>query len=109
MSFAVSGDKVEMQKTTTMATQNGVDTFIPSTQNPGTVDVKLFFYAVDTTQAQLETYRAAGTLVPFKGTYGSSNAITFSGYIESLTPGWTLEKTATLDVKIQISGPKVYA
>jgi hypothetical protein len=47
-SIARTGDKVAVEKTTTMATANGVDTFISSTQDPGGVDVKGLWYPADT-------------------------------------------------------------
>lgn len=108
-SFAISGDKVATEKTTTMATANGVDTYISSTQDPGSCDVKGLFYPGDTSQVALEAIRAVGAAVNFKGTYGSSNSVTFSGIVESFTPSFTLEKPATFDLKIKITGPKTYA
>jgi hypothetical protein len=107
-SFAISGDKVATEKTTTMATVNGVDTFIGSTQDPGTIDVKAFFLPGDTTQVALEAIRLAGAPVAMKGLYGSSNSVAFTGIVESMTPSFPLEKPARLDIKIKISGPKVY-
>ncbi len=103
-----SGDKVVTEKTTTMATVDGVDTFISSTQDPGAFDVKGFFLPGDTTQVALEAIRLSGAAVPMKATYGSSNSISFTGIIESLTPTFPLEKPARLDIKIKVSGPKVY-
>lgn len=108
-SIAISGDKVTTSKTTTMATANGVDTFIGSTQDPGTVDVKGFFLPGDATQVAFEAIRLAGAAVNMKVLYGSSNSCSFSGIIESFTPSFPLEKPATFDAKIKISGPKVYA
>lgn len=107
-SVAVSGDKVSTEKTTTMATPNGVDTFIGSTQDPGTVDVKGLFYPGETSQVAFEALRASAIAVPFKILYGSSNSCSFSGIIENFTPSFPLEKPATFDVKIKITGPKTY-
>lgn len=104
-----SGDKVTTNKTTTMATTNGVDTFIGSTQDPGSVDVKGFFLPGDATQTALEAIRLAGIAVPMKATYGSSNSCSFSGIVESLTPSFPLDKPATFDLKIKITGAKTYA
>jgi hypothetical protein len=104
-----SGDKVATEKTTTMATANGVDTFISSTQDPGSCDVKGLFYPGDTTQVALEAIRLAGQPVQMKVTYGSSNSQTFSGITESMAYAFPLEKPATLDVKIKISGPVTIA
>jgi hypothetical protein len=106
---AISGDKVATEKTTTMATTNGVDTFIAGTQDPGTCDVKGLFYPGDASQVALEAIRLAGQPVAMKVLYGSSNSCSFSGIVESLTPAFPLEKPATLDVKIKITGPKTYA
>jgi Lambda phage tail tube protein, TTP len=105
---AISGDKVSTEKTTTMATTNGVDTFIAGTQDPGTCDVKGLFYPGDTTMIALEAIRLSGVAVPIKVLYGSSNSCSFSGIVESLTPAFPLDKPATLDVKVKISGPKTY-
>ena len=107
-SIAISGDKVATEKTTTMATVNGVDTFIGSTQDPGTADVKGWFLPGDTTQVAIEAIRAAGVAVPMKALYGSTNSCAFSGIVESFTPSWPLEKAATFDLKIKISVPKTY-
>jgi hypothetical protein len=107
-SISISGDKVETSKTTTMASTNGVDTFIAGTQDPGTVDVKGFFLPGDASQVALEAIRLAAQPVNFKVTYGSSNSCTFLGIVESMTPAFPLDKPATLDVKIKITGPKTY-
>jgi hypothetical protein len=107
-SIAFSGDKVATDKTTTMATTSGVDTFISSTQDPGSLDVKAFFLPGDTTQVALEAIRLAGTPVAMKALYGSSNSCSFTGIVESMTPSFPLEKSARLDVKIKISGLKTY-
>lgn len=107
-SVAISGDKVATEKTTVMGTVGGVDTFMSSTQDPGSVDVKAFFLPGDVTQVALEAIRAAGATVAMKILYGTSNTCAFSGIVESLTPSFPLEKPSRLDVKIKISGPKVY-
>ncbi len=107
-SIATSGDKVATEKTTTMASLSGVDTFIGSTQDPGTIDIKAFFYAGETSQLALEAIRLAGIAVQCKVLYGTSNSCTFTGIIETMTVSWPMEKPARLDVKVKISGPKVY-
>ncbi len=104
-SIDFSGDKVAIEKTTTMATVNGVDTFISSTQDAGSVDVKCLLEPGDATQAALEAIRLAGQPVQMKALYRSSNSTTFSGIVESMTRKFPLEKVATLDVKIKITGP----
>ena len=107
-SIAISGDKVAMEKTTTMATAEGVDTFISSTQDPGSVDVKGFFLPGDATQVAFEAIRLSGAAVNMKALYGSSNSCSFSGIIESFTPTFDLVKPASFDAKIKITGPKTY-
>jgi hypothetical protein len=107
-SFAFSGDKVAVEKTTLMATTNGVDTFIASTQDPGGADIKCFFLPGDVTQVALEAIRLAGTPVAMKALYGTSNSCSFTGIVESMTPSFPLDKPARLDVKVKISGPKVF-
>lgn len=109
-SVARTGDKVQIEKTTTMASTDGVDTFVSSTQDPGGLDAKGFFYPGDTTQVALEAIRLAGTAVNFKVTYnGGSNSFSCSGIVESFTPTWDLVKPATFDLKIKISGVITYA
>ena len=107
-SVALSGDKVSTNKTTTMATTDGVDTFIASTQNPGSCAVKGFFLPGEATQVALEAIRAAGTAVPMKITYGTANSCSFLGIVESFTPTFPLDKPATFDLKVQITGPKTF-
>jgi hypothetical protein len=104
-SISFSGDKVVMEKTTQMATPSGVDTFISATQDPGTVDVKCLYQPGDASQIALEAIRLAGAAVNFKALYGSSNSTAFSGIVESMTRAFPLDKPATLDVKIKITGP----
>lgn len=104
-----SGDKVATEKTTTMASENGVDTFIASTQDPGSADVKGLFLPGDASQIALEAIRLAGQAVPMKATYGTSNSCTFTGIVESLTPSISLDKPSTLDVKVKITGPRTFA
>lgn len=107
-SIAFSGDKVVTEKTTTMATTNGVDTYISSTQDPGSADVKAFFLPGDTTQVALEAIRASGQAVAMKALYGTSNSRAFTGIVESMTPSFPLDKPARLDIKIKLSGPATY-
>jgi hypothetical protein len=104
-SITFSGDKVQTEKTTTMATSGGVDTYISSTQEPGSCDVKAFWEPGDTSQTALETIRLAGVAVQMKAAYGTSNSRTFSGIVESMSVTHSLEKPSRLDVKIKLSGP----
>ena len=104
-SISFSGDKVSTEKTTQMGTPNGVDTFISGTQDPGSVDVKCVYQPGDATQVALEAIRLSGAAVPMKALYGSSNSTAFTGIVESLTRAFPLDKPATLDVKIKITGP----
>ena len=105
LSVSFSGDKVATEKTTQMGTTNGVDTFISSTQDPGTCDVKCLFQPGDSTQVALEAIRLSGAAVNMKALYGSSNSTSFSGIVESMTRAFPLEKPASLDVKIKLTGP----
>jgi hypothetical protein len=105
---AISGDKVATEKTTTMGTSGGVDTFISSTQDPGSADAKGLWYPGDASQVAYEAIRLSGATVNFKITYGSGNSCSFAGIIESFTPSFPLEKPATFDSKIKITGPKTY-
>ena len=102
-SITFSGDKVATEKTTTMATLNGVDTYIGSTQEPGSCDVKAFWQPGDATQTALEAIRVAGIAVQMKATYGSANSRTFSGIVESMTVSHSLEKPARIDIKCKLS------
>jgi hypothetical protein len=104
-SITFSGDKVATEKTTNMASPGGVDTYISSTQEPGSCDVKAFWYPADSTQVSLDSIRIAGQAVQMKAVYGSSNSRTFSGIVESMSVSHPLEKPARLDVKIKLSGP----
>jgi hypothetical protein len=104
-SITFSGDKIATEKTTVMATANGVDTFVSSTQDPGSCDVKAFFLPGDASQTALEAIRVAAVAVQMKATYGTSSSRTFSGIVESMTVSHPLEKPARLDVKIKLSGP----
>jgi Lambda phage tail tube protein, TTP len=103
--IAFSGDKVSTEKTTTMATTSGVDTFIGGTQDPGSCDIKGLYLPGDATQLALEVIRLSGAAVSMKALYGSSNSRAFSGIVESMTVAIPLDKPATLDVKIKLSGP----
>jgi len=108
-SVAFSGDKTSTEKTTTMQTTNGIDTFIGGTTDPGSIDVKCLYQPGDTTQLALATIRAAGVAVPMEVVYPLSlGSRTFSGIVESMTVAYPLDKPATLDVKIKISGPLTY-
>jgi hypothetical protein len=105
-SIAFSGDKVSTEKTTNMLTTSGVDTYIAGTQEPGTLDVKCWYEPGDTTQVGLEAIRLVGAAVPFKVTYPLSlGSKSFSGIVESATVSLPLDKPATIDYKIKLSGP----
>lgn len=103
-SITFSGDKVSTEKTTTMASVDGIDTFISSTQDPGSVDVKCLNYPGETSQVALEAIRAAGSVVNFKALYGNSNSTAFSGIVESMTRSFPLDKPSMLDIKIKLTG-----
>jgi hypothetical protein len=105
-SVSFSGDKTVMEKTTQLGSAGGADTFLATTTDFGTVDIKGFFQPGDTTQVALEAIRIAGAAVNMKVLYGSSNSTSFTGLVESFTrnPAPSPEKLATFDVKVKISG-----
>jgi len=108
-SIAFSGDKTSTEKTTNMLSTNGVDTFIGGTTDMGTCDVKCYYLPGDTTQVALATIRAAGVAVPFEVVLPLSlGTRTFSGIVESMAVAYPLDKPATLDVKIKVTGPLTY-
>jgi hypothetical protein len=104
-----SGDKVSTEKTTTMATTSGIDTYIAGTQDPGSADVKAFYLPGDSTQVALDAIRLAAQPVAMQALYGTSNTCSFTGIVESFTPSIPLDKPATLDIKIKLSGPRTFA
>ena len=104
-SVSFSGDKVSTEKTTNMQTANGVDTYIAGTQEPGTLDVKCTYEPGDSSQVGLEAFRLAGTVLSFKVTYPLSlGSKSFSGIVESATITLPLDKLATVDYKVKLSG-----
>jgi hypothetical protein len=101
-----SGDKVTTDKTTNMLSTNGVDTYISGTQEPGTCDIKALYVPGDASQIALEAIRLAGVAVNFEVVYPLSlGHASFSGIVESMTKAFPLDKVATLDIKVKISGP----
>jgi hypothetical protein len=105
-----SGDKVATNKTTTMLSTGGVDTFIPGTQNPGTLDIKAFLLPGDASQLAFDVIRANASPIAayFQVQYAANaHSKTFQGVIESATPNFPMDKPATIDYKVQISGPVV--
>ncbi len=106
-SVAFSGDKVSTDKTTNMQSANGVDTYISGTTEPGTVDVKGQFLRGDASHLSLLAIKAAGLAVNFVANYPSGGFDSFSGIVESYTPSIPLDKVATVDIKIKITGPIV--
>jgi len=109
-SVAFSGDKVATDKTTTMLTVNGVDTFIGATKDPGGVDIKGFYYPGDASQIALEAVKLAGFAVQCMVIYplGLGTA-SFLGIVENVTRGLPLAKVCSLDVKIKVTGPITYS
>jgi hypothetical protein len=104
-SAAHSGDKVSTEKTTNMLTTSGVDTYISGTQEPGSFDFKCFYEPGDASQIALEGIRLAGQAVNFKVVYPLSlGNIAFSGIVESATRAFPLDKPATIDYKVKVSG-----
>ncbi|HSY29170.1 MAG TPA: phage tail tube protein [Burkholderiaceae bacterium] len=109
-SVAFTGDKVSTEKTTNMLTTNGVDTYIAGTQEPGSVDVKGLYQPGDATLIALEAIRASGAVTSFLVTYPLSlGTAQFSGIVESITRSLPLDKPATLDIKIKVTGAIVAA
>ncbi|MGA7830674.1 MAG: phage tail tube protein [Terracidiphilus sp.] len=105
-SVSFSGDKVSTEKTTNMLTTSGVDTYISGTQEPGTCDIKALYMPGDTTQIALETIRLAGAAVPFEIAYPLSlGGKNFAGIVESATISLPLDKPATIDYKVKLTGP----
>ena len=100
-----SGDKVQTEKTTTMSTPSGVETYIGSVQEPGSVDVKCFWEPGDASQAALESIRFAAQAVGMIANYGGSHSRQFDGIVESMTVSHPLDKPARLDIKIKLTGP----
>ena len=105
-----SGDKVATDKTTTMLSTDGIDTYIGATKEPGTVDVKCFYYPGDSSQIAIEAVKNAGFAVQCQVIYplGLGTA-SFLGIVESVTRGLPLAKVCPLDVKIKVSGPITYS
>ena len=100
-----SGDKVSMEKTTDMQTPNGTDTFIASTDDPGTCDVKCWNLPGDTSQEALKAAKVAKVAIPFIVSLpGSLGTRSFNGIVESATVALPLEKNSTTDFKVKISG-----
>jgi hypothetical protein len=109
-SVTFSGDKVSTDKTTTMLTTNGVDTYIGSTKEPGTVDIKGFYYPGDASQIAIEAVKNAGVAVQCQVIYplGLGTA-TFLGIVENVTRGLPLAKVCSLDIKIKVTGAITYS
>ena len=102
---AFSGDKTSTSKTTNMLTTSGVDTYISGTTEPGTLDVKCILSPGDSSLTALEAIRNAGAPVNFEVIYPLSlGSVTFSGIVESVTRAIPLDKEATVDIKIKITG-----
>ena len=105
-SVAFSGDKVSTEKTTNMSTTSGIDTYISGTQEPGTCDIKCTYEPGEPSQVGLEAVRLAGAAVPFEVAYPLSlGGKNFSGIVESATISLPLDKLATIDYKVKLSGP----
>ena len=104
-SVAFSGDKTSTVKTTDFLTTSGVDTYISGTTEPGTLDVKCIYEPGDASLIAIEVIRAAGAAVPFEVVYPMSlGSVTFSGIVESITRSIPLDKEATCDIKVKITG-----
>jgi hypothetical protein len=102
-----SGDKVSTDKTTNMQTPNGIDTYIAGTTEPGTCDVKAQFLRGDASHLALLVIKNGNLAVNFQALYPGGGFDSFSGIVESYTPAIPLDKLATVDIKIKITGPIV--
>jgi hypothetical protein len=101
-----SGDKVTTEKTTTMSTTNGTDTFIASTDDPGSVDIKCNLLPGDASQEAMKAAKTAKAVVPFIVVLPNSlGSRSFSAVVESCTEAFPLEKLCTLDVRLKATGP----
>ncbi|MGB8990070.1 MAG: hypothetical protein WCC37_25965 [Candidatus Sulfotelmatobacter sp.] len=100
-----SGDKVATEKTTTMSTSNGTDTFIASTDDPGSVDIKCWLLPSDASQEAMKAAKSAKAVVPFTVVLPNSlGSRSFSAIVESCTESFPLEKNCTLDIKLKVTG-----
>jgi hypothetical protein len=105
-SVSLTGDKVTTDKTTNMLTVDGVDTYIAGTIEPGTCDIKAIYEPGDSSLIALEAARDARTAIPFEITYPLSLGVdTFLGIVETISTTIPLDKPATLDVKVKVTGP----
>lgn len=104
-SVAFSGDKVSTDKTTNMQSVNGVDTYIPGTTEPGSIDVKCQYLPADSTHVSLVAVKNTNLTVQFLVSYPGGSQRAFAGIVESYTPSIPLDKVATVDIKIKITGP----
>lgn len=102
-----SGDKVTTDKTTNMQSANGVDTYIAGTIEPGTFDIKGQFLRGDTSHLAILAIRDGRLPVNFQILYPGGGFDSFSGIVESYTPTIPLDKVATVDIKIKVTGPVV--
>lgn len=106
-SVSFSGDKVATDKTTNFQSASGVETYIASTIEPGSVDVKAQFLRGDVTHLGILAVRDGKAPVNMLVSYPGGGFDSFSGIVESYTPSIQLEKVATVDIKIKITGPIV--
>jgi hypothetical protein len=108
-SVTFTGDKVATDKTTTMLSTNGVDTYLGATKEPGSCDIKCWYAPGDASQMAIEAIKQAGFGVNFQVIYPLSlGTASFFGIVESVTRAFPLSKVATLDIKVKISGPVTY-
>src|ERR1700752_5183857 len=100
--ISFSGDKVAMEKTTDMKTPNGTDTFIASTDDPGTCDIKCWNLPADASQIAMKAAKVAKVAIPFVVSLpGSLGTRSFNGIVESATVALPLEKNSTIDFKVK--------
>jgi len=107
-----SGNKIATDKTTASNSTNGVETYIGGLEEPGSFDAKCFFLPGDASQIALEAIKVGRTAVNFKyimknpdGTAITGGTASFLGIVEQMERKFPIDKTATLDVKVKVTGP----
>ena len=104
-SAAQSGDKVATDKTTNMQSVGGVDTYIASTQEPGSYDIKAQYLPADASHVALCAVRDGKLPTTVLISFPGGSARQFQGIVESYTPSVTVDKVSMVDIKVKITGP----
>lgn len=106
-SAAKTGDKVSTDKTTNMQSPAGVDTYIAGTQEPGSYDIKTQYLPAETSHVALRAVLDGKAASSFLITYPGGSQVAFSGIVESYSYSVPLDKVATVDIKVKVSGPVI--